>query len=104
LLREICHWKGPFFRKPVVVSGGACLYLVKKILLLSVVGFAFLVPDTGWNECYLSYCLTHPDWQAAGIGTTTELYIKTAVSPPPPHIVRQVHKGRKRPIHSGVIP
>ena len=33
-----------------------------------VVGFAFLVPDTGWNESYLSYCITHPDWQQAGIG------------------------------------
>ncbi len=55
------RWRGlPLFRE--------------KILLLSVVGFAFLVPDTGWNECYLSYCLTHPDWQAAGIGITTELY------------------------------
>ncbi len=48
----------------------ALAFFREKILLLSVVGFAFLVPDTGWNECYLSYCLTHPDWQAAGIGIT----------------------------------
>jgi hypothetical protein len=41
-------------------------------VLLAVVGFSFLVPDTGWNESYLSYCLTHPDWQHAGIGTTTK--------------------------------
>lgn len=32
-----------------------------------VIGFGVLVPDTGFNEAYLSFVLVHPDWRRAGI-------------------------------------
>ena len=34
-----------------------------------VVGFAFMVPDVTFNEAYISFIFTHPDWRRAGIAT-----------------------------------
>lgn len=34
-----------------------------------MVGFAFLVPDVKYNEAYLSFIFTHPEWRRAGIAS-----------------------------------
>lgn len=34
-----------------------------------MIGFAFLVPDVKYNEAYISFIFTHPEWRGAGIGT-----------------------------------
>jgi len=36
-----------------------------------IVGFAFMVPDVSYNEAYVSYLFTHPEWRGAGIATFT---------------------------------
>ena len=33
-----------------------------------MIGFAFMVPDVKYNEAYISFILTHPEWTRAGIG------------------------------------
>lgn len=42
-----------------------CVVLYKKL----VVGFAILVPYVSYNESYISFILTRPEWQKSGIGT-----------------------------------
>lgn len=42
-----------------------CVVLYKKL----VVGFAILVPYVGYNEAYISFLLTRPEWRKSGIGT-----------------------------------
>ena len=32
-----------------------------------IVGFAFMVPDLSYNEAYITYLFTHPEWRGAGI-------------------------------------
>lgn len=32
-----------------------------------IVGFAFMVPDVSYNEAYITYLFTHPEWRGAGI-------------------------------------
>jgi GNAT superfamily N-acetyltransferase len=32
-----------------------------------VIGFAFMVPDVKYNEAYISFLFTHPEWRFAGI-------------------------------------
>ena len=32
-----------------------------------IIGFAFMVPDVSYNEAYISYLFTHPEWRGAGI-------------------------------------
>ena len=34
-----------------------------------MIGFAFLVPDVKFNEAYISFIFTHPEWRGAGIAT-----------------------------------
>lgn len=51
-----------------VCSGVLCArskYIFRKF----VVGFAFLVPDVKYNEAYLSFIFTHPEWRRAGIAS-----------------------------------
>ncbi|XP_069672188.1 cysteine-rich protein 2-binding protein [Periplaneta americana] len=43
----------------------SCVVLYKKL----VVGFAFMVPDVGLNEAYISFLFTRPEWRRAGIAT-----------------------------------
>ncbi|CAG2068349.1 unnamed protein product [Timema podura] len=43
----------------------SCVVLYKKL----VVGFALMVPDVGYNEAYISFLLTRPQWRRAGIAT-----------------------------------
>ncbi|XP_029161138.1 cysteine-rich protein 2-binding protein-like [Nylanderia fulva] len=42
-----------------------CVVLYKKL----VIGFAILVPYVSYNESYISFILTRPEWQKSGIGT-----------------------------------
>ncbi|XP_072757244.1 cysteine-rich protein 2-binding protein [Anoplolepis gracilipes] len=42
-----------------------CVVLYKKL----VIGFAILVPYVGYNEAYISFLLTRPEWRKSGIGT-----------------------------------
>ena len=32
-----------------------------------VIAFAFMVPDVKYNEAYISFIFTHPEWRGAGI-------------------------------------
>ena len=34
-----------------------------------VIGFAFMVPDVKYNEAYISFIFTHPEWRKANIAT-----------------------------------
>ena len=43
----------------------SCVALYKKL----IVGFAFLVPDTGFNESYISFLFVRPEWRRGGIAT-----------------------------------
>ena len=43
----------------------SCVVLYKKL----IVAFAFMVPDVGYNEAYISFIFTRPEWRRAGIGT-----------------------------------
>ena len=38
-------------------------YIHRKI----VIGFSFMVPDVKFNEAYISFIFTHPEWRRAGI-------------------------------------
>ena len=41
----------------------SCIVLYRKL----VIGFAFMVPDVKYNEAYISFIFTHPEWRGAGI-------------------------------------
>ena len=43
----------------------SCVVLYRKC----VIGFAFMVPDVMYNEAYISFVFTHPEWRRAGIAT-----------------------------------
>ncbi|CAG5131338.1 unnamed protein product [Candidula unifasciata] len=43
----------------------SCVVMYRKI----VIAFAFMVPDRGYNEAYISFIFTHPEWRGAGIAT-----------------------------------
>ena len=32
-----------------------------------MIGFSFMVPDVKFNEAYISFIFTHPEWRRAGI-------------------------------------
>lgn len=42
-----------------------CVVLYKKL----VIGFAILVPYVSYNESYINFFLTRPEWRRSGIGT-----------------------------------
>lgn len=43
----------------------SCVALYRKL----VIGFAFMVPDVNYNESYISFLFTRPEWRRAGIAT-----------------------------------
>ena len=43
------------------------LYIFRHL----VIGFGFMVPDVKYNEAYISFLFTHPEWRGAGIATFT---------------------------------
>ncbi|ELT94629.1 hypothetical protein CAPTEDRAFT_225867 [Capitella teleta] len=43
----------------------SCVVLFKRL----VIGFAFMIPDVKFNEAYISFIFTHPEWRRAGIAS-----------------------------------
>jgi len=64
-LARLLFWPGIDVSEVLQYPDFSCVALYKRLC----VGFAFLVPDTRWNESYLSYIGVHPDWRGAGVGT-----------------------------------
>ncbi|GAB6032738.1 Cysteine-rich protein 2-binding protein [Chamberlinius hualienensis] len=64
LCREF-FWPGIDMSECLKYPDYSCIALYKKL----VIGFAFLVPDVKYNEAYISFIFTHPEWRNAGIAT-----------------------------------
>lgn len=58
-------WPGIDLTECLQYPDFTCVVLYKKL----VVGFAILVPYVGYNEAYISFLLTRPEWRKSGIGT-----------------------------------
>jgi len=58
-------WRGIDLSESLQYPDFSCVALYKKV----VIGFAFMVPDVKYNEAYISFVFTHPDWRNAGIAT-----------------------------------
>ncbi|KZC06518.1 Cysteine-rich protein 2-binding protein [Dufourea novaeangliae] len=57
-------WPGIDLTECLQYPDFSCVVLYKKL----VIGFAILVPDVGYNEAYISFFLTRPEWRRSGIG------------------------------------
>ncbi|XP_032663541.1 cysteine-rich protein 2-binding protein [Odontomachus brunneus] len=67
-INSLCNqffWPGIDLTECLQYPDFTCVVLYKKL----VIGFAVLVPDVGYNEAYISFILTRPEWRNAGIGT-----------------------------------
>eukprot|EP00092_Neocalanus_flemingeri_P001854 GFUD01001977.1.p1 GENE.GFUD01001977.1~~GFUD01001977.1.p1 ORF type:complete len:267 (+),score=39.89 GFUD01001977.1:26-802(+) len=64
-LASLLFWERIDLTEVLQYPDFSCVVLYKRLCI----GFAFLVPDTRWNESYLSYFGVHPDWKKSGIGT-----------------------------------
>ncbi|XP_012225753.1 cysteine-rich protein 2-binding protein isoform X2 [Linepithema humile] len=67
-INSLCNqffWPGIDLTECLQYPDFTCVALYKKL----VVGFAILVPYVGYNEAYISFFLTRPEWQKSGIGT-----------------------------------
>ncbi|CAL1544994.1 unnamed protein product [Lymnaea stagnalis] len=64
LCREF-FWPGIDMSECLQYPDFSCVVLYRKI----VIAFAFMVPDRGYNEAYISFIFTHPEWRGAGIAT-----------------------------------
>ena len=64
-LASLLFWPGIDVTEVLQYPDFSCVVLYKRLCI----GLAFLVPDTRWNESYLSYFGVHPDWSNSGIGT-----------------------------------
>ncbi|XP_033737802.1 cysteine-rich protein 2-binding protein-like [Pecten maximus] len=62
LCREF-FWPGIDLSECLQYPDFSCVVLFRKI----VIGFAFMVPDVKYNEAYISFLFTHPEWRRAGI-------------------------------------
>ncbi|XP_046424071.1 cysteine-rich protein 2-binding protein isoform X1 [Neodiprion fabricii] len=58
-------WPGIDLTECLQYPDFSCVVLYKKL----VIGFAVLVPDVGYNEAYISFFVTRPEWRRVGIGT-----------------------------------
>ncbi|XP_011860402.1 PREDICTED: cysteine-rich protein 2-binding protein isoform X2 [Vollenhovia emeryi] len=58
-------WPGIDLTECLQYPDFTCVVLYKKL----VVGFAILVPYVGYNEAYISFFFTRPEWRKSGIGT-----------------------------------
>ncbi|MPC30461.1 Cysteine-rich protein 2-binding protein [Portunus trituberculatus] len=58
-------WPGIDLSEVLQYPDHTCVVLYRRL----VVGFGVVVPDTGYNEAYLSFLLVHPEWRRAGIAT-----------------------------------
>ncbi|BFY99555.1 hypothetical protein BsWGS_02595 [Bradybaena similaris] len=64
LCREF-FWPGIDVSECLQYPDFSCVVMYRKI----VIAFAFMVPDRGYNEAYISFIFTHPEWRGAGIAT-----------------------------------
>ncbi|XP_026319569.1 cysteine-rich protein 2-binding protein [Hyposmocoma kahamanoa] len=67
-VNNICaqfFWPGVDLTEALEYPEFSCVVTYKKL----VVGFAFLVPDVGRNEAYISFVFTRPEWRNAKIAT-----------------------------------
>lgn len=62
-LCELFFWPGIDLSESLQYPDFSCVALYRKL----VVGFAFLVPDVNYNESYISFLFTRPEWRKAGI-------------------------------------
>ncbi|VDH93068.1 Hypothetical predicted protein [Mytilus galloprovincialis] len=62
LCREF-FWPGVDLSECLQYPDFSIIALFRKI----VIGFAFMVPDVSYNEAYISFIFTHPEWRGAGI-------------------------------------
>ncbi|XP_064607453.1 cysteine-rich protein 2-binding protein-like [Liolophura sinensis] len=58
-------WPGIDLSECLQYPDFSCVVLYRKL----VIGFAFMVPDTKYDEAYISFIFTHPEWREAGIAT-----------------------------------
>ncbi|KAL0116958.1 hypothetical protein PUN28_010081 [Cardiocondyla obscurior] len=67
-INSLCRqffWPGIDLTECLQYPDFTCVVLYKKL----VIGFAILVPYVGYNEAYISFFFTRPEWQRSGIGT-----------------------------------
>lgn len=65
-LNTLCReffWPGIDLSECLQYPDFSCVVLFRKI----VIGFSFMVPDVKFNEAYISFIFTHPEWRRAGI-------------------------------------
>ncbi|XP_014774519.1 cysteine-rich protein 2-binding protein [Octopus bimaculoides] len=58
-------WPGIDLSECLQYPDFSCVVLYRKI----VIGFAFMVPDVKYNEAYISFLFTHPEWCRSGIAS-----------------------------------
>ncbi|RVE54519.1 hypothetical protein evm_001004 [Chilo suppressalis] len=58
-------WPGIDLTEALQYPEFSCVVTYRRL----IVGCAFLVPDAGSNEAYISFVLTRPEWRRAGIAT-----------------------------------
>lgn len=68
VVNSLCReyfWPGIDLSECLQYPDFSCIALYRKV----VIGFAFMVPDVKYNEAYISFIFTHPEWRHAGIAT-----------------------------------
>ncbi|XP_067121489.1 cysteine-rich protein 2-binding protein isoform X1 [Centruroides vittatus] len=68
VVNSLCReyfWPGIDLSECLQYPDFSCVALYRKV----VIGFAFMVPDVKYNEAYISFIFTHPEWRNAGIAT-----------------------------------
>lgn len=56
-------WPGIDLSESLQYPDFSCVAMYRKL----VVGFAFMVPDVKFNEAYIPFIFTHPEWRKSGI-------------------------------------
>lgn len=56
-------WPGIDLSESLQYPDFSCIAMYRKL----VVGFAFMVPDVKFNEAYIPFIFTHPEWRKSGI-------------------------------------
>ncbi|XP_011306005.1 cysteine-rich protein 2-binding protein [Fopius arisanus] len=64
-LCSLFFWPGIDLTECLQYPDFTCVVLYKKL----IIGLAILVPDVGYNEAYISFLFTRPEWRRCGIGT-----------------------------------
>ncbi|XP_043480118.1 cysteine-rich protein 2-binding protein isoform X1 [Leptopilina heterotoma] len=67
-LNSLCNqffWPGIDLSECLQYPDFSCVASYKKL----IIGFAIMVPDVAYNQTYISFFLTRPEWRNSGIGT-----------------------------------